>query len=73
MKMIFHRGIFLLRVPAPWIGIRKKILLLSHQIPLFFGGVFEQNVGVCWARKPSQDGTEDGFFLVAIARRSLME
>ncbi len=73
--LIFHRdGIFLLRVPAPWIGIRKKILLLSHlKYPSFFGGVFEQNVGVCWARKPSQDGMKDGFFLLAIARRSSME
>ena len=38
-----------------------------------FGGVCEQNVMVFEARKPSQDGMEDGFFLLAIARHSSME
>ena len=52
---------FSLRVPAPWIGIRKKYF---SNTPLF-GGVLEQNVRVLEAREPSQDGMEDGFFLLA--------
>ncbi len=52
---------------------KKNTPTVTSQIPLFFGGVFEQNVRVFEACDPGQDGTEDGFFLLAIARHSSME
>ena len=72
---IFHRDGIFFRYEFPSVDwYRKKILLLSHlTYPSFLWGVFEQNVRVFEAREPSQDGTEDGFFLLAISRRSSME
>jgi hypothetical protein len=73
--LIFHRdGFFFKRVGTPWILVQKNIPLLSHlEVPLVLEGYFEQKVMVFEARKPSKDGMEDGFFLLAIARRSSME
>jgi len=44
---------------------KKNTPTATSQIPLFFGGVFEQNVRVFEAREPSQDRMEDGFFSLA--------
>jgi len=73
--LIFHRdGFFFNELELHGFWYRKKYTptVTSRSTPRF-GGVFEQNRMVFEARKPSQDGMEDGFFLLAIARRSSME
>lgn len=53
----------------------RKIYPYCHisKYPSFWRGTLSKKVMVFEARKPSKDGMEDGFFLLAIARRSSME
>ena len=72
--LIFHRdGFFLMSWNSVDFGTEKYTPTVTSRSTPRFGGVFEQNRMVFEARKPSQDGMEDGFFLLAIARRSSME
>ena len=64
---------FYYEFPLRGLVSEKNTPTVTSQIPLFLGGVFEQKVRVFEAREPSQDGTEDGFFLLAISRRSSLE
>ena len=70
--LIFHRDGFFFFTSGGLVSEKNTPTCHISNTPLF-GGVLEQNVRVLEAREPSQDGMEDGFFLLAIARRSSME